>query len=171
MSMNQQSWSSYAALAISVCTLLVSVWWLRETRSARILLTVDGHAHSSQNEDTSSFFDLTVEITNVGRVATTVTDVFWNISNKTGDQEVEAKETASNADVRYIIEASELPVVLEPNSSHAFSMQIPQEKVNTSTIGRPGATVIRRPKPFHRVSHDNTRSEIFGKERSFLEAQ
>lgn len=168
--MNQQSWSSYAALAISVCTLLISAWWLRETRSARILLTVAGNAHSSKDKRTSSSIDLTVEITNVGRIATTVTDVFWSISNKTEDQKGGTHGTATIDDTRYVFGTTELPVVLEPNSSHGFSMQIPQEKVNSATIGRPGAIVIRRPKPFHRVSHDNTRSEIYGKERSFLEA-
>lgn len=168
MSMNQQSWTSYAALAISVCTLLISAWWLRETRSGRILLTVDGQAHSSKNKGASLCIDLTVEITNVGRVATTVTEVFWSISNKTGGQEVGTEEVASNADVRYVLEATELPLVLEPNSSHAFSMQIAQEKVDSATIGRPGTTVIRRPKPFRRVSHENTRTEILGEARPVL---
>lgn len=169
MSMNQQSWSSYVALAISVCTLFISAWWLRETRSARILLTVEGQAHSVKEKGAGSSINLTVEITNVGRIATTVTEVFWSISNRADGQEGGTKEPASNADVRYILGATELPVVLEPNSSHGFSMQIPHEQVNSATLGRPGATVIRRPKPFRRVSHDNTRTEIFGKERSFLE--
>lgn len=169
MSMNQQSWSSYVALAISVCTLLISAWWLRETRSARILLTVEGQAHSVKEKGTGSYINLTVEITNVGRIATTVTEVFWSISNGADGQEAGRKPDASVADVRYVLGATELPVVLEPNSSHGFSMQIPHDQVNSATLGRPGATVIRRPKPFRRVSHDNTRAEIFGKERSFLE--
>lgn len=168
--MNQQSWSSYVALAISICTLLISAWWLRETRSARILLTVEGQALYSKKKGTNSEIELTVEITNVGRIATTVTDVFWTISNKAGGQEEGAKKGGdSNPDLRYTLEATELPVVLEPNSSHGFSIQISREEVNSATLGRPGATVIRRPKPFRRVSHNNTRTEIFGKERSFLE--
>lgn len=169
MSMNQQSWPTYLALAISVCTLIVSAWWLRETRSARILLSVEGHSHSSEKEDARSWIDLTVDITNVGRIATTVTDVFWSISSEAGNQAQGAKVTASDADVRYTLEASELPVVLEPNSSRSFSLQIPHEQVDSAALGRPGATVIRRPKPFRRVSHDNTRAEIFGKERPVLE--
>ncbi len=166
--MNQQSWTSYAALVISVCTLLISAWWLRETRSGRILLTVDGQAHSSNNKGAKSLIDLTVEITNVGRVATTVTEVFWSISNMKGGQEEGTKDAISNADVRYLLEATELPLLLEPNSSHAFTMQITQEKVDTATIGRPGTTVIRRPKPFRRISPENTRTEILGQARPVL---
>jgi len=169
MSMNQQSWPTYLALAISVCTLFISAWWLRETRSARILLTVDGDAHSSEKEVAGSCIDLTVEITNVGRIATTVTDVFWSISSEASDQGVDDKEAAPHADIRYTLEANKLPVVIEPNSSHGFSLQIPHEQVNSAALGRPGATVIRRPKPFRRVSHESTRTEIFGKERPLLE--
>ena len=167
--MNQQSWPTYLALVISVCTLLISAWWLRETRSARILLTVEGHAHSSEKEDASSPIDLTVEITNVGRVATTVTDVFWSISNRAGNQSEGTNEAVSRADVRYALEASEMPVVIEPNSSRGFSLQMSHEQVNSAALGRPGAIVIRRPKPFRRVTHDNTRAEILGKERPLLE--
>lgn len=168
MSMNQQSWPSYLALAISLCTLIVSAWYLRETRSARILLTVDGHAHASMSKGAKSYIDLSVEVTNVGRLATTVTDVFWSIPSKAEDQAT-TTQTATNADSRYILDTKDLPVVLEPNSSHAFSMQIPHEEVDSITIGRPGATVIRRPQPFRRVSHDSTRTDIFGKARPFPE--
>ncbi len=169
MSMNQQSWTSYAALVVSVCTLLISAWWLRETRSARILLTVDGHAQSNKDQDVNSDIDLTVEITNVGRVPTTVTNVFWNVSNKSDGQEQDSKVDTSNAEAKYIFEAAELPVVLEPNSSHGFIMQFPHDKIDSASTGRPGATVIRRPKLFRRVSHDNTRTDILGNERLILE--
>lgn len=101
-----------------MCTLLISAWRLREIRSARILLTVEGQAHPIKKKGANSHIDLTVEITNVERIATTVTDVFWSISNKAGGQEEGTKEAASNADVRYTLGATELPVVLGPNSSH-----------------------------------------------------
>ena len=168
--MNQQTWTSYVALGISLATLLVSAWFLRETRSARFLLTVDGHAYSGVSKETGSYIDLTVAVTNVGRVSTTVTDVFWSISSTAEEEDaVATPEAVSNADIRFNFETKELPLVLEPNSSHDFSMHIPQAKANYATAGRPGATVIRRPKSFRRVSHDNTRTEIFGKERSFPE--
>lgn len=163
--------ATYVSLPISLFSLVFSVKALRESRWDRLLVTVEGSAYSVKPEGKDWQTVLIVEVTNVGRTPTTVTDAFWRlIPGKKSPEEVYEPSKFDFKDWGSIglpLGTEELPIILQPNSSHRFTKRIPMPSPTSEAVGRPGVTVIKRPKSPRKVSHESTRTNVFGKERRF----
>jgi len=149
---------------ISSTALYLSIRAIRDSRWDRFLVTIDGEFPSAAGRDEGSYVSIKIEITNVGRVPVTVTDVYLEISDKreTWTPEFDRAKAVFHGASQVSYWSEQLPMVIQPNSSYRFHAKDIRDTDNTDLFARPGATFIRRPSSPKRVTHTSTRTNVFG---------
>lgn len=114
---------------------------------------------------------LTVEITNVGRVPITVTELNWTVSP---DKDLRKDGFGSDAHLISSFESvfywdSELPMIIQPNSSYTFKYDIVGAQAEPDLFGRAEATFIYRPSSPKKVTHASTRKHVYSELRPYPE--
>lgn len=151
------------SLVISLAAFILAVKAILDSRWDRFLVTVEGRATILTGENNYSAMFLTVEITNVGRVPVTVTDVVWTISEdeilKTEEYDPESHSDKWFESTSHW--ASELPMIIQPNSSYTFKNYGEGEQAEPDLFGRAEATFIYRPSSPKKVTHASTRKRVY----------
>lgn len=149
---------------ISSTALYLSLRAIRDSRWDRFLVAIDGEFTGAAGRDEGSYVNITIEITNVGRVPVTVTDVYLEISDKreTWKPEFDTAKAVFHGAWQVSYWSEKLPMVIQPNSSYRFHAKDIRDADNTDLFARPGATLIRRPSSPKRVTHASTRTNVFG---------
>lgn len=159
------------SLVISLAAFILAVKAILDSRWDRFLVTVEGRATVLTGENNSSAMLITVEITNVGRVPVTVTDVVWTIFEdeilKTEEYDPDSQSDKWFGSTSHW--ASELPMIIQPNSSYTFKYYGEGEKAEPDLFGQAEATFIYRPSSPKKVTHASTRKRVHSELRPYPE--
>lgn len=159
------------SLILSCASLVLSLKAILDLRWDRFLVTVEGRATALVGENNYSSMFLTVEITNVGRTPVTVTELNWTVSS---DKNLKKDGFSSDAHPISSFESvfywdSELPMIIQPNSSYTFKYDIKGEQAKPGLFGRAEATFIYRPKSPKNFTHASTRRHVYSELRPYPE--
>ena len=159
------------SLVISLAAFIRAVKAILDSRWDRFLVTVEGRATVLTGENNYSAMFITVEITNVGRVPVTVTNLVWTISE---DEILKTEEYDPDSHSDKWFEstshwASELPMIIQPNSSYTFKHYEGGGKAEPDLFGWAEATFIYRPSSPKKVTHASTRKLVHSELRPYPE--